>query len=104
MWFRRQKPKPKPLPQQNIPLDVGGVRVKPSSRARRISLRMDPKSGDVVFTWPLKFRVSIEKAVSFVETHRSWIEDQRRNAQANIPFAPGSVIPIAGKDLTIERR
>ena len=101
MWFRRPKQKPKSYPQQTIPLDVGGVRVKPSSRARRISLRVDAKDGDVVFCWPLKSRVSLEKALSFVERHRPWIDDQRRNATVNIPFAPGTVLPIAGKDYAI---
>jgi predicted metal-dependent hydrolase len=102
MWFRRPKQKPKSPPRQVIPLDVGGVRVKPSSRARRISLRVDAQQGDVVFCWPLKSRVSLEKALSFVERHRPWIEDQRRNAVLNIPFVPGAVLPVAGRNCTIE--
>ena len=104
MWFRRQKPKPKAVPIQTIPLDVGGVRVKPSSRARRISLRVDGKAGDVVFTWPLKYRVSLDKALRFVEEHRGWINDQRRHAAAPVPFAAGTVLPLAGKSYTIEHR
>ncbi len=99
MWFRQ---KPKPDIKQIIPLDVGGVKVKPSSRARRFSLRVDAKEGDVVFCWPLKSRVSLEKALKFVERHRPWIEDQRRNALQTIPFAPGTALPIAGKNYTIE--
>lgn len=102
MLFRR--PKSKPEARQIIPLEVGGVRVKPSSRARRFSLRIDAREGDVIFTWPLKSRVSMEKALQFVEKHRLWIEDQRRHATHQIPFAPGTILPIAGKSYTIEHR
>jgi predicted metal-dependent hydrolase len=93
--------KPKPT-KADIPLNIAGVRVKPSTRARRISLRVDAKAGDVVFTWPLRSRVSMEKALQFVERHRTWIEDQRMHARQNIPFAAGSVLPIAGVRYTIE--
>ena len=103
MLFRRPKPKPE-APKQLIPLDVGGVRVQPSSRARRFSLRVDAKAGDVVFCWPLESRVSLARALEFVETHRAWIEDHRRTAARAVPFAPGSVLPVMGTPYTIEHR
>ncbi|TAL34808.1 MAG: M48 family peptidase [Alphaproteobacteria bacterium] len=98
MLFRLKQRLTKPP----IPLDIGGVRVKPSSRARRFSLRVDAKAGDVVFTWPLKSRVSLERAQRFVETHRGWIEDQRRKSADAIPFAPGATLHIAGAPCVIE--
>jgi predicted metal-dependent hydrolase len=98
MLFRLKQRLTKPP----IPPDVGGVRVKPSSRARRFSLRVDAKAGDVVFMWPLKSRVSLERALRFVETHRGWIEDQRRKAGEAIPFAPGVTLHVGGIPCVIE--
>jgi predicted metal-dependent hydrolase len=100
MLFRPKPRSTKPA----IPADVGGVRVRPSARARRIALRVDAKVGDVVFTWPLKSRVSLEKALRFVEKHRSWIDDQRSRGASFIHFAPGLVLPVMGSDYTIEHR
>lgn len=93
--------KPRPT-KADIPLDIGGVRVRPSARARRFSLRVDARAGDVVFTWPLKSRVSLEKALRFVETHRGWIEDQRRKSADAVPFAPGVTLHVAGAPCVIE--
>lgn len=90
------------LTRPPVPLDIGGVRVKPSSRARRFSLRADAKAGDVVFIWPLKSRVSLERALRFVETHRDWIEDQRRKSADAVPFAPGAALQVAGIPCVIE--
>jgi predicted metal-dependent hydrolase len=99
MLFRLKQRLTKPP----VPLDIGGVRVKPSSRARRFSLRADAKAGDVVFIWPLKSRVSLERALRFVETHRDWIEDQRRKAAEATPFAPGATLHVGGIPCVIER-
>jgi predicted metal-dependent hydrolase len=99
MLFLRPKSRPaKPV----IPLDVGGVRVKPSTRARRMSLRVDAKAGDVVFTWPVKSRLSLDRALSFVEQHRPWIEEQRRRAAGFTRIAPGVAITVAGQQYVIE--
>ena len=98
MLFR---PRPKP-DKAVIPLDIGGVRVKPSARARRMSLRIDAKQGDIVLIWPLRGRVSADSALRFIDEHRGWIEDHRQRASQVVSLAAGTVLPIAGRDCTIE--
>ncbi len=69
-----------------------------------MSLRVDARAGDVVLTWPLKSRLSVEKALRFIDQHRGWIATQRSNTTARKPFAAGSIVPVAGIDYTIEHR
>jgi len=95
--FRKQKP------TELIPPELGGLRVKPSARARRMGLRVEAKTGDVVFTWPLRARLSAEKALRFIEENRGWIERQKKQAVAPQLFAPGTVLSIAGESIVIEQ-
>lgn len=101
VWFRQ---KPKPINQSVIPADLGGVRVKPAPRARRLSLRVDVRMGDVVLCWPLKARVSPEKALLFIAENRGWIENQRSRAVQRKPFGAGDIVSVAGVDHVIEHR
>ncbi|MDF3024098.1 MAG: hypothetical protein K0R10_1459 [Alphaproteobacteria bacterium] len=97
MFFRSKKPTDTAL----IPNDIGGIRVKPSARARRMGLRVEAKTGEVIFTWPLKGRISHARALQFVETNRGWIEKQTSRAIPKKLFAPGTTVSIAGMDYTI---
>ena len=101
MWFRqKQKPIDKPV----IPADLGGVRVKPAPRARRLSLRVDVRMGDVVLCWPLKGRISAENALRFIAENQGWINNQRSRATRRKPFGAGDTVPVAGVNHIIEHR
>jgi predicted metal-dependent hydrolase len=101
VWFRQKQ---KPINQAVIPADLGGVRVKPAPRARRLSLRVDVRAGDVVLCWPLKGRISADKALRFIAENQGWINSQRSRAIQRKPFGAGDVVPVAGVDHVIEHR
>lgn len=90
---------PKPVA---APAEVAGVRVKINTRARRLSLRLDPKIGDIILVWPR--RTSEAKALRFVEENREWIEHHRKKAAPPKVFCDGDVIPVYGSDVTIVRK
>lgn len=96
MLFRQ-----KPARTDIIPADIAGLRVRPSARARRMSLRVEAKTGHILFIWPLKGRVTVDKALRFIEQSRRWIDRQRQQAVPPKTFSNGSVISIEGRDVTI---
>ncbi|HYD18244.1 MAG TPA: SprT family zinc-dependent metalloprotease [Patescibacteria group bacterium] len=91
----------KPTEAATIPLEIGGLRVRPSARAKRMGLRVEARTGDVVFTWPLKSRLTPDRALKFIEDNRGWIAQQKSQAVAPKIFAPGAVVPVGGKNYTI---
>jgi predicted metal-dependent hydrolase len=91
----------KPARTDTIPADIGGLRVRPSARARRMSLRVEAKTGHILFIWPLKGRVTMDKALRFIEKSRDWIERQQKQAVAPKSFSNGAAISIEGRDVTI---
>ena len=84
------------------PAAVGGVRVKPSQRARRMSLRLDVKIGDIVLTWPRG--ASEQGALRFIEENRGWIEQRRHKLPQCKVFAEGEAISIHGREYKIVRK
>lgn len=102
MLFRRKKlTDSAAAPKGIIPPELGGLPVRPSPRARRMGLRVEARTGDVVFTWPLKGRISVDRALRFIEENRSWIERQQNRKTPAQPFAPGTVLTVAGRAVTI---
>ncbi len=89
----------KPL---TVPEDIGGVRVRANARARRFSLRVDQKLGDVVLTWPRGGSES--HALRFIAENRAWIASRRSAIVQPRNFAEGDVVPVYGRDVTIVRR
>jgi predicted metal-dependent hydrolase len=81
------------------PADIHGVRVVPNSRARRLSLRVDSKIGDVVLTWPK--RTSLKAAEKFVRENMDWVERHRAKIIPARSFDAGATVPLGGKDYTI---
>jgi len=63
-------------------------------RARRISLRVDPAAGGIVVTLPT--RASRQAGLSVLQQHAEWVADRLAALPRAVPFADGSVIPIAG--------
>ncbi len=67
---------PRSLINKEIPDRIHEVRIVPSKRAKRMSLRVDARQGDIVLSLPLK--VSVRRAESFILKSQGWIEAQRR--------------------------
>jgi len=76
------------------------VRLKVSSRARKLRLSVDPRTRTVLLTVPR--RVSQRRALAWASEHRQWIE----RALADIPpprdFAPGKSVPVYGEPFAID--
>lgn len=85
--------------QNDIPAEIAGVRVKPSARARRMSLRTDARTGEVVLVFPK--RGSESAAQRFIAQQRDWIEKQRARKQDPAPVAPGARLSILGRTYTV---
>jgi len=78
------------------------LRLKVNARARRISLRIDNKTGDAVVTAPKPKQLS--DAVDFARSRHDWILKSRRGQDRPQPFAPGLVLSIKGHDVTLAAR
>lgn len=81
-----------PLP----PEEISGVRVKPSLRAKHLSLRRDVRTGEVVLVFPL--RASESRARSFIEKNRRWIERQRSSPLLSQKIRPQDTIMLHGRE------
>lgn len=73
--------------------------VRTSGRARRLSLRVDPRSGDIVLTLPPSAKLGAARR--FLRDHRAWIEKQAKALPDRIPFAAGATVPVFGEPHTI---
>ena len=66
-----------------------------SPRARRITLRVDAKSGGVQLTLPRG--VSRAEGLRFAERHEDWLRRRLADLPRAVPFAAGAEIPILGQ-------
>ena len=81
--------------QLPLPIDIFPMR-----RARRMRLRFDEAKGRLKLTCPL--RTSRRKALAWALEQGDWVERQIAGAGAAIPFAPGALIPVEGRDRLID--
>lgn len=65
-----------------------------SARARRVSLRIDPRVGAVVVTLPP--RAGRKAGVALLMTHAAWVSDRLAALPQAVPFVDGASIPLAG--------
>jgi predicted metal-dependent hydrolase len=89
-----------PRPDRYAPgdrLEVAGcpVRLKVDRRARRISLRVDAASGEVIATAPSPRRLN--EAVQFASQRALWIGQAMARLPTPQAFAPGETIEILGR-------
>ncbi len=77
------------------PADVLGIRVKHNIRARRLSLRADTRTGEIILIWPK--RASLAAATRFVTEQQAWIAQQQSKIVRPETFRPGMHISIAGQ-------
>jgi predicted metal-dependent hydrolase len=68
------------------------IMYEPSERARRVSLRVDSRTGHVKLVVPP--RMSRERAVAFARQHAAWVAARLKRRNSPVPFADGAVIPV----------
>lgn len=75
--------------------------IRTNARARRMSLRVDPRSGHVVLTLPPSAKP--HAARDFLRAHRAWIEKHTQSLPDRIPFVVGATLPVFGEPHMIAR-
>lgn len=91
-------------PPETYALPSGPARVewRRSSRARRISLRIDPADGAVVVTLPP--RAGRAAGLALLQTHAGWVADRLAALPDALPFVDGAMVPIGGVPHRIRHR
>lgn len=70
------------------------VTLKVSARARRLRLRVDPRTRAVLLTVPK--RMSQRQALAWAAGHEAWIAAQLAVIPPAIGFAPDAIVPLYG--------
>ena len=73
--------------------------IQPMRSARRMRLRLDAGRGLLKLTCPV--RTSRKAALAWVGEQRPWIDAQLAELAPAVPFAPGAVFPLEGREVTI---
>lgn len=68
------------------------ISIRRSSRARKISLRVDPAKGGVVITLPP--RASRRAGLLLLRTHEAWVAEKLAALPTALPFRPGTRVPV----------
>ncbi|MDD9901189.1 MAG: SprT family zinc-dependent metalloprotease [Alphaproteobacteria bacterium] len=89
-------------PPPDIPAYIAGVRIKLSARAKRMSLRVDSRTGEVLLSLPR--RTSVRRAEKFIMESHDWIEKQRAKNSLLPDVVDGAVIGILGRDYVVTHR
>jgi predicted metal-dependent hydrolase len=79
-----------------LPGGPARVEWRRSSRARRVSLRIDPRDGAVVVTLPP--RTTRHAGMSLLMGHADWVSERLAALPGHIPFVDGAVVPLNGID------
>jgi predicted metal-dependent hydrolase len=81
-----------------VALPGGPARIewRRSARARRVSLRIDPRGGAVVVTLPP--RAARTAGVALLMDHADWVSARLAALPGHIPFADNAVVPLHGVD------
>lgn len=91
-------------PVEMLALAAGSMPVawRRSSRARRISLRIDPKTASVIVTLPM--RAARGAGIALLTTHQDWAAGKLAALPRASPFADGAEIPLHGAPHRIRHR
>jgi predicted metal-dependent hydrolase len=87
-----------------LALPSGGetaLALRRSARARRILLRIDEATGEVELVLPR--RAAIRDGLAFAEARADWIEDKLGGLPPAVPFRAGTVLPLIGAPLLLDR-
>ena len=85
-----------------LPQGPTNVRWRRSARARRVSLRIDPRGGAVVVTLPP--RAGRAAGMALLMDHAAWVADRLAALPAAVVFRDGSAVPIDGIPVRIRHR
>lgn len=105
---RRAPVAAKPLlpPPEAITIDHAGVPLvvifERSTKARRVSLRVDQRSGRVRLVAPP--RMARETALGFARAQAAWIHGRTLRQSPLVPFADGAEIPLFGTPHVVRHR
>jgi hypothetical protein len=77
-----------------LPTGLARVEWRRSSRARRVSLRIDPTGGAVVVTLPT--RATRKAGMALLMGHAEWVSNRLAALPEAITFTEGAAIPIVG--------
>lgn len=82
---------------ESIPLPGGVARIewRRSTRARRVSLRIDPCGGSVVVTLPM--RAGRGAGVELLMSNAEWVSDRLAALPDPVPFVDGAIVPVGGE-------
>ncbi|MDT8266033.1 zinc metallopeptidase, partial [Roseomonas sp. DSM 102946] len=91
-----------PSTTESVPLRTGPlnrpipcpVRWQRSSRARRVSLRIDPCAAEVIVTLPP--RASRQQGMALLTAHAAWVMERLSSLAPPQPFQDGAEIPLGG--------
>ncbi len=78
-----------------LPSGLAVVQWRRSARARRVSLRIDPRGGAIVVTLPM--RASRRTGMALLMNHTDWLADRLAALPDAVRFTDGAIIPIAGE-------
>ena len=83
----------------SLPRGTAQVEWRRNARARRVSLRIDPRDGAVVVTLPS--RAGRRAGMALLQTHADWITTRLASLPGRVAFTDGAPVPIAGVMHTI---
>lgn len=75
------------------------VRTKRNRRARQMTLRIDAANDCAVLVLPS--RASLAEGIDFARSKAPWVKEKLESLPPRMPFAPGEVIRVKGRLLTI---
>jgi predicted metal-dependent hydrolase len=80
----------------SLPGGLALVEWRRSTRARRVSLRIDPRGGAVVVTLPP--RAGRTAGMALLMNHADWVAARLAALPGATPFEDGAVVPLHGSD------
>ncbi|GGB38623.1 zinc metalloprotease [Sphingomonas metalli] len=80
---------------------IAGLEIVRHARARRCTLSVDPASGRARLVLPR--RAPLQPALAWAQGKAEWLAAQRAKLPVARPFAPGTVLTVADRALTIVR-
>jgi predicted metal-dependent hydrolase len=78
----------------SLPGGPARVEWRRSRRARRVSLRIDPRGGAVVVTLPP--RAGRTAGMALLMNHAEWVAKRLAALPGPVPFADGAIVPLHG--------
>jgi len=89
-------------PTQPLTSDLlqDGVTIRRHPRARRISLRIDPHTREVILTLPQ--RASERNGIEFLRSKSDWVTKQLATLPQVVEMKPGALFPLFGVPVMLE--